>query len=142
MQGRIFSANIEMASGENATNRSDIQTVMDSLPEPIDLEFDEASETLYWTDRGELPLGNTLNKKHIPGGVSDRGGLGKGHEILAQGFAETIGLKIDYETNVAYVADLGGHLWKVPLNGSGSKMKEKLWERATGSFTGVTIIKN
>lgn len=114
-QGRIFSANIDMPPGENASNRSDIQTVMDALPEPIDLEFDEASEVLYWTDRGELPLGNTLNKKHLPGGSSDGGGLGKGQEILAQGFGETIGLKIDYGQHVAYVADLGGRLWKVSL---------------------------
>ncbi|KAK4556857.1 hypothetical protein LTR86_005837 [Recurvomyces mirabilis] len=141
-QGRIFSANIDMPQGQNASSRTDIQVVMDKLPEPIDLEFDETSEELYWTDRGELPFGNTLNKKHMPKGLSDRGGLGNGQVILVQGFGETIGLDIDFEQRVAYVTDLGGRLWKVQLDGTGSKLKEKLYERDTGSFTGVTFIRN
>ncbi|KZP17117.1 hypothetical protein FIBSPDRAFT_894523 [Athelia psychrophila] len=38
------------------------KTLYAHLPEPIDLELDTTSRTLYWTDRGDPPLGNTLNR--------------------------------------------------------------------------------
>jgi hypothetical protein len=34
----------------------------ENLPEPIDLELDLANRTLYWTDRGDPPRGNTVNR--------------------------------------------------------------------------------
>ena len=52
-------ANIDIPKGENPTNRSDIEVLFDQLPEPIDLELDLANRLLYWTDRGDLPRGNT-----------------------------------------------------------------------------------
>ena len=33
-----------------------------SLPEPIDLDFDLGNRMLYWTDRGDPPRGNTVNR--------------------------------------------------------------------------------
>jgi len=32
----------------------------DGLPEPIDLDIDPGARMLYWTDRGDPPLGNTV----------------------------------------------------------------------------------
>ena len=45
-----------------------------SLPEPIDLELDLANRVLYWTDRGDPPRGNTVNRAPIDnkGGAGDR----------------------------------------------------------------------
>ena len=34
----------------------------DRLPEPIDLELDLKNRVLYWTDRGDPPRGNTVNR--------------------------------------------------------------------------------
>lgn len=51
-----------MRAGESATKRTDVETLFDRLPEPIDLEMDIEQEMLYWTDRGEYPLGNSLNR--------------------------------------------------------------------------------
>lgn len=65
--GRIYSASLDMPSGGTASNRRDIEVVQKGLPECIDLEMDDESGVLYWTDRGELPLGNTLNKKQVIG---------------------------------------------------------------------------
>ena len=48
-----------------ATNRSDIEVLFDRLPEPIDLELDLRSRILYWTDRGDPPRGNTVNRAPI-----------------------------------------------------------------------------
>ena len=61
-QGRIFRADIEIPKGETAANRSDIEVFFDGLPEPIDLELDLKNRLLYWTDRGDPPRGNTVNR--------------------------------------------------------------------------------
>lgn len=65
--GTIYSASLEMPPGQSATNRQDIEVVHDRLSECIDLEMDDDSGVLFWTSRGELPLGNTLNKKQLIG---------------------------------------------------------------------------
>ena len=64
-QGRILRANIEIPKSESPSNRSDIEVLFDHLPEPIDLELDLAHRVLYWTDRGDPPRGNTVNRAVI-----------------------------------------------------------------------------
>src|SRR6202040_1813875 len=64
-QGRIFRAGIEIPKGETATNRTDVEVLFDHLPEPIDLELDLKNRILYWTDRGDPPRGNTVNRAAI-----------------------------------------------------------------------------
>ena len=61
-QGRIFRANIELPAGRTPANRQDIELLYDNLPEPIDLDIDPTTRTLYWTDRGDPPRGNTVNR--------------------------------------------------------------------------------
>src|SRR6202451_3689807 len=53
--GRIFRANIEIPQGQSPANRTDIELLYEKLPEPIDLDFDLANLTLYWTHHGHLP---------------------------------------------------------------------------------------
>jgi hypothetical protein len=64
-KGRIFRASLNMAEGQTAENRTDIETLFEGLPEPIDLELDAESQTLYWTDRGEHPVGCSLNRARV-----------------------------------------------------------------------------
>lgn len=122
-KGRIFSAKIDTPAGQSATSRDDIQVVLDGLPEPIDLEFEEASSTLYWTDRGELPFGNSLNRARL-----DESGMPKTvmtasasitaevqerkYEILTRNLNEAIGLKLDVERRHIYMTDLGGSVYR------------------------------
>ena len=61
-KGRIFRAKIDIPKGETAANRTDIEVLFDGLPEPIDLELDLKNRLLYWTDRGDPPRGNTVNR--------------------------------------------------------------------------------
>ena len=63
--GRILRANIELPAGQSASNRTDIEVLFDGLPEPIDLELDHKNRLLYWTDRGDPPRGNTVNRAPI-----------------------------------------------------------------------------
>src|ERR1700752_165781 len=69
--GRLCRANIDAPEGETPATRSDIEVLFDQLPEPIDLELDRKNRVLYWTDRGDPPRGNTVNrapndKKAVP----------------------------------------------------------------------------
>ena len=79
--------------------------LLSNLPEPIDLELDDNEGVLYWTDRGELPLGNTLNKKHLVG-ETPAAEKKYGRQILAQGFGEAIGVRLDKKNDVLWVADI------------------------------------
>ena len=110
--GRILRASLALRPGETPQTRTDVETLWDHLPEPIDLEID--GETLYWTDRGAAPLGNTVNRAPLPAA----GVRGQAPQILADGFQEAIGLAVDADAQVVYVADLSGRIHRVPLTGS------------------------
>ncbi|GAA3582313.1 hypothetical protein GCM10022222_78860 [Amycolatopsis ultiminotia] len=126
-EGRIFRAGLEIPSGESARDRSDVETLWEHLPEPIDLE--PHGGYLYWTDRGAAPQGNTVNRALLPA-PGEKGGK---PEILAGGFAEAIGLAVDDE--VVYVSDLGGSITAVPLPEAGGgepRLVAELGERLSG----------
>jgi sugar lactone lactonase YvrE len=110
--GRILRAPLALRPGETPQTRTDVETLWDHLPEPIDLEIE--GETLYWTDRGAAPLGNTVNRAPLPA----PGERGQTPQILADGFQEAIGLAVDSDARVVYVADLAGRILRVPLTGS------------------------
>jgi DNA-binding beta-propeller fold protein YncE len=136
-QGRIFSAGLDLPADESPSNRSDIELVLGGLPECIDLEIDDEEGILYWTDRGELPLGNTLNKKHLVGEVGpEEKALGR--LIIAQGLGEGIGLRLDKAKSCLYVADMTGHLWKCSTEYG---LKEKMLEAPSHAYTGVAFYK-
>ncbi|KUJ20702.1 NAD(P)-binding protein [Mollisia scopiformis] len=128
-QGRIFRAGINIPSGETPSKRSDVEFLFDHLPEPIDLEIDALSQTLYWTDRGEYPLGNTLSKAIV--------GPGEDKKVitLARHFHEAIGMKIDFVNHHIYVADLGGALYRFNEDGSDKRRIIDL----DNCFTGIAL---
>jgi hypothetical protein len=107
--GRICRAGFEIPEGETAANRSDIEVVFDALPEPIDLELDVANRVLYWTDRGDPPRGNTVNRAPI-----DQPGE---PEILMPHLMEGIGLALDLRGGRMFVTDLGGSVYAADLDG-------------------------
>lgn len=129
-RGRIFVAGLEIPPGETAENRSDIKLLFDNLPEPIDIEIDPSTQTLYWTDRGEHPTGCALYKANVGGESVDLQKV-----VLARQFHEPIGLKLDKVNNTVYVADLGGSLYSVSLN-DGTKVE---LVRNDGCYTGLTL---
>lgn len=108
-KGRIFRARLEIPPGQTPETRTDIELLFDHLPEPIDLEIDPHSAFLYWTDRGDLEGGNSLNRARIgPRGLEH-------HEIIAEGLHEGIGLALDHANSRAFTADLGGRVCVVSL---------------------------
>jgi hypothetical protein len=109
-QGRIFRVPLQLPAGATPDARPDIELLIDKLPEPIDLELDAQEGLLYWTDRGAPPDGNSLNRARV-------GATGlSGHEVVARGLQEGIGLALDTPERVAYVADLGGNIRRIGLD--------------------------
>ncbi|KAH8651098.1 3-hydroxyacyl-CoA dehydrogenase [Xylariales sp. PMI_506] len=138
-QGRLFCASIEMPPGKNAKTRDDIQMLMDKLPEPVDLEIEEDSDTLYWTDRGELPFGNSVNKVDLSpktGLITDTNSSRR-YQVLVRHLNEAIGLKLDVEAGHMYLTDLGGALYRCDLDG---KNKQKIYSSDDRALTGICIL--
>ena len=121
----------ERGSSADEENRSDVEMMWDDLPEPIDIEIDSESQTLYWTDRGEHPLGCALYRAYVGGEKIDFQKV-----ILARHFHEPIGLKLDKVNNIVYVADLGGSLYSVSLDDG---LKVEL-VRNNSCYTGITLV--
>jgi DNA-binding beta-propeller fold protein YncE len=111
--GRIFRASIEMPAGESAASRSDIEVLFDGLPEPIDLVFEPQSRFLYWTDRGEPPRGNTVNRAPVDRPAEP--------EILVRHMEETIGLSLDVAGRRMFIADFAGSLYVADLDGGDAR---------------------
>ena len=116
-EGRIFRANLQIPKGQNPTNREDIEILFDALPEPIDLDLDLANRMMYWTDRGDRPRGNTVNRASMDPTTIAR----KEPEIVFTHLMEGIGLALDPIGGRMFVTDLGGSVYSADLNGSGKK---------------------
>jgi 3-hydroxyacyl-CoA dehydrogenase len=125
--GRIFRANLEIPKGESPATRSDIEVLFDGLPEPIDLDLD--NQTLYWTDRGDAPRGNTVSRAHLDASS----GNGREPEILVRGLMEGIGLALDLKGGRMFFSDLGGSVYSAKLDGS----EKRALTFAEGNLTGV-----
>ena len=113
--GRIFRAGIDIPPGEAPGARSDIELVYDGLPEPIDLEIDPARRILYWTDRGDPPRGNTVNRAPLE---PDRDGRRPAPEIVFDHLMEGIGIALDHAGDRMFMTDLAGTVYTARLDGS------------------------
>jgi hypothetical protein len=130
-QGRIFRANIELPRGRSPANRQDIELLYDNLPEPIDLDLDVdvAHRVMYWTDRGDPPRGNTVNRAPMDPTPGNR----KDPEILISHLMEGIGLALDLKGGRMFITDLAGTVYSANLDGS----NKKTLLFAEGNLTGI-----
>ncbi|MCV9961992.1 3-hydroxyacyl-CoA dehydrogenase [Pararhizobium sp. BT-229] len=129
--GRIFRAGLEIPKGETANNRSDIEVWFDDLPEPIDLELDLENRVLYWTDRGDPPLGNTVNRAPIDPPTRN----GRAQEIVLGSLMEGIGIAVDVADDRMFVTDLGGSIYSARLDGS----EKRMLLYAQGNLAGIAF---
>src|SRR5258705_2733749 len=127
--GGIFRANIEIPKGQTAANRSDIEVFYDRLPEPIDLELDLKTRVLYWTDRGDPPRGNTVNRASIDAKP-------QAPEIVLTHLMEGIGIALDVVSDRMFITDLGGSVYAARLDGS--EMHPLLF--AQGNLSGIAYV--
>jgi sugar lactone lactonase YvrE len=128
-QGRLFRAGLEIPKGETAAKRSDIEVFFDRLPEPIDLELDLTNRVLYWTDRGDPPRGNSVNRASIDAKP-------KAPEIVVTHLMEGIGIALDVAGDRMFVTDFAGSIYSAKLDGSGER--DLLY--AQGNLTGIVYV--
>ncbi len=131
--GVIRRANMEIPKGQTPANRKDIETLFAGLPEPIDIDLDLANRMMYWTDRGDAPRGNTVNrapmdapKKFDPARRADQ-------QILTGDLKEGIGIALDLKGGRMFFTDLGGNVYTAKLDGS----EKKVLLSGQGSLTGI-----
>ena len=125
--GRLFSSRLERLH-ETPT------LLLECLPEPLDLSFDDKRQVLYWTDRGELPFGNSLNQLQFDS-LEPLSWDPMSHTILARNFNNPIGLVVDSKERFAYVADMGGTIYRCHLDDGG---KERIHQDEDSAFSGIT----
>jgi hypothetical protein len=128
-KGRVFRAGIEIPAGQVASDRADIEVLYDGLPEPIDLELDLHKRVMYWTDRGDPPRGNTVNRAPM-----DRDAKGRpAPEIVFTHLMEGIGIALDLKDDRMFITDFGGDVLSARLDGSDPKVLLV----AQGNLTGI-----
>ena len=116
-QGRIFRADLEIPKGQTPANRQDIEVLYDNLPEPIDLDLDLGNRMMYWTDRGDPPRGNTVNRAPMDAANGKR----REPEIVFNHLMEGIGISLDLANKRMFLTDLGGSVYSANLDGSNKK---------------------
>ena len=131
-QGCIRRANIEIPRGQTPANRTDIELLYDKLPEPIDLDLDLESRLLYWTDRGDPPRGNTVNRAPLDAPQGRR----PPPEIVFSNLMEGIGLALDPKHGRMFITDFAGSVYSANLDGS--DQKNLLF--AEGNLTGIAYV--
>jgi hypothetical protein len=127
--GRLFRAKLDIPQGETAANRSDIELLFDGLPEPIDLELDLKNRFIYWTDRGDPPRGNTVNRAAMDADFSKH----PTPDILLTHLMEGIGIALDLKSDRMFLTDLAGTIYSAKLDGS----QKKPLLVAQGNLTGI-----
>lgn len=133
MVGSIRRAHLLIPDGETDTTRTDIEVLIDKLPEPVDLDLDVSAGQMYWTDRGD----DTINRApmEIPSGKT--AATRTDREILVRGVREAIGVTLDLERgHVYYTSGASGRVGRANLDGSGAV------DLVTGSgaLTGIAVV--
>src|SRR5580693_2866970 len=128
-KGRLFRAGIDVPTGQTASNRADIDVLYDGLPEPIDLELDLNNRVMYWTDRGDPPRGNTVNRAPMDSDTKGR----PAPEIVFTHLMEGIGIALDLKGDRMFITDFGGDVLSAELDGSDKKVVLV----AQGNLTGI-----
>lgn len=118
--------------GQTPAQRTDIENLNDNLPEPIELDLDLGNRMLYWTDRGDPPRGNTVNR--APMDPSPRPLATP--EILITHLMEGIGLALDLKGNRMFVTDLAGSVNGAGLDG----LNLRILFVAMGNLAGIAYM--
>jgi hypothetical protein len=84
---------------------------------------------MYWTDRGDPPRGNTVNRAPMDAPPGKR----KDPEIVFNHLMEGIGLALDLKGGRMFITDFGGSVYSADLDGSNKKTL--LFYR--GNLTGI-----
>jgi hypothetical protein len=128
-QGLIRRIDMAMPRASTPANRRDMVTLFSRLPEPIDLDLDLVSRTLYWTDRGD----NTVSRAPLDPPPGFDPARRPDRQILLRGLREAIGVALDLPRRRLAYTSLGGEIGVASLDGSDARMLVE----SGGMLTGV-----
>lgn len=117
-QGVIRRADMQMPPGSTPTNRRDMVTLFSRLAEPIDLDLDLKTRTLYWSDRGD----NTISRAPMDPAAGFSPATRLDRQVLVTGLKEAIGVALDLPRGRLAYTSLGGEVGVAALDGSGARM--------------------
>ena len=84
---------------------------------------------LYWTDRGDPPRGNTVNRAPLDSPAGKR----EAPEIVFTHLMEGIGLALDPKRDRMFITDFAGTVYSAGLDGS----NQRTLLFAQGNLTGI-----
>jgi sugar lactone lactonase YvrE len=99
------------------------------VPEGSTHTIDPVNRLLYWTDRGDPPLGNTVNRAPLDAGYEGR----PAPEIVFTHLMEGIGIALDHEGGRMFMTDLARTVHAARLDGS----KPSALLVAQGNLSGI-----
>lgn len=135
MEGSLNRAPLTIKTGESPDKRSDIQVLLTGLPEPIDLRWVKETGMIYWSDRGHVQNGNSVNRLAV-GGAKSKAEITAKMQTLFTGMSDAIGIAVDHAGNKVWATDLAGSLWMSDLEGQG---KKKIGS-GFGTLTGLDFV--
>jgi hypothetical protein len=127
-EGRICRASLGLPKGRSAGNRTDVEVLIDGLPEPIDVELDRKKRLIYWTDRGGAPRGNTVKRAPIDTSAGKR----QAPEVLLSHPMEGIGLALDLKAERMFLT-VAGSVYSARLN----RPEKKVLLHSEGNLAGL-----
>ena len=128
---RIMRSNLDGSKIETLldTSEGDARPGKDLKKWCVGIALDIEGGKVYWTDRGDPPRGNTVNR--APMDVTN--GKRPEPEIVLNHLMEGIGLALDLDNGRMFVTDLAGSVYSANLDGSNKK--PVLF--AQGNLTGI-----
>src|SRR5438128_1424934 len=118
--GRIHSVN---ADG------SDRKVIVSGARVPDGVVVDLEAGHIYWTDRGDPPRGNTVNRASIDADFTKH----PTPDILLTHLMEGIGIALDFKGDRMFLTDLAGTIYSAKLDGT----QKKPLLVAQGNLTGI-----
>jgi hypothetical protein len=104
-------------------------TLFSRMPEPIDLDLDLKSRSIYWTDRGD----NTVSRAPMDPKPGYDPATRVDRQVLVKDLKEAIGIALDLPRGRMAYTSLGGEVGLAALDGSGARMLAT----AQGMLTGI-----
>ena len=130
--GRIFRANIETPGrAECVAIARTSKCCSTACPSRSIWSSISRIALLYWTDRGDPPRGNTVNRAPMDADAKAR----PAPEILFTHLMEGIGIALDLKGGRMFLTDLAGSVYSARLDGSESRHCSTLRETSPASPT-------
>jgi hypothetical protein len=131
---RVMRANFDGSDIETLvdTSQGDSRPGADPNKWCVGIAIDAGAGKLYWTDRGDPPRGNTVNRAPLD---APRGGRPP-PEMVFSHLMEGIGLALDPKHGRMFITDFGGSVYSANLDGS----DQKTLLFAEGNLTGIAYV--